>query len=115
MSNFPPGVTGNEPQIAGVPEGTRYVKCPSMCCASRLTVTVRSAVQAREVVALGAPVAWRLSDYGVDEIECPFEGAVDGYFDGDEFVMYGECPVCGDELRVPADEATVPPPRRSRR
>lgn len=82
MSNYPPGVTGLEPQIAGYPE----------------TDETR---QVQECARIGFPYPVRVSPTRVQTRDCDFGGGevdgltVGGLWEGGTF--YWTCPVCGAE------------------
>lgn len=81
MSNYPPGVTGFEPQIAGAAETDGYhevSECPN----------------------LGEFVTTRISPTRVSAVMCAFAGGeVPGVFTGDHALVtfWWECPSCGAE------------------
>ena len=77
MSNYPPGVTGNEYEIAGWPEReeTRDVVC-------------------------GYEGTYSPCDFIAGDWECDFEGSVKGTLFGDRFSVCEfcwSCPSCGND------------------
>lgn len=76
MSNYPPGVSGNEPEIAGYPERDMTLK---------VTCTYSGTASFSD----GIPLDW----------ECDYEGKADGtaVFYAGETWFYWECPNCGHE------------------
>lgn len=81
MNNYPPGVTGFEPQIAGYPEipMSAEVECPA-----------------------GGTHSYSDGDYDWD---CGFGGLVKGSainYDG-EVIFYWECPECGKDNETAID------------
>lgn len=79
MSNYPPGVTGREPQIAGLAGGVSNVSCEKP---ATLTVTDDDGK------------AWPIE---IDE--CPYEGDTDVQYGGTRKapIRYWTCPLCGHE------------------
>lgn len=110
MSNYPPGVTGNEPEIAGYAEGTERVEsCECMIDAERIHFAIdwptrrdllrvvpgRNAIDVVTQIDEGMHA---LTVTGMDEIECPFRGGdVDGQYDDGGALFYWVCPLCGGE------------------
>lgn len=108
MSNYPPGVTGNEPQIAGYPEGSRAVICaaddPYVVHLERAGDDIYSLVKdvlstdqgltasdiRRKIDALAA--TWRREGAVAP---CTWEGVVDGVYSQGAFLW--TCPNCGTE------------------
>lgn len=86
MNNYPAGVTGREPQIAGYPEGVMDAVCSNMLDAEKVSFTVE-----------GVEGSFPLSATQ-DEIECPFKGKLDVQYVGEEAV--GPCPICGNDIYV---------------
>lgn len=114
FSNYPDGVTGNEPAIAGLQEMVMTVTCEQEECkvvpAEAVTVKAQSinkmagrmlAGTTGEAYGLIAPLAaateqlieliGELEDNG--EFSCPFTGEVDVQVDKTQ--AYWNCPVCG--------------------
>lgn len=108
MSNYPPGVTGNEPEIAGPSwEGQVERDCPD---GGEVYVVSRDLVRRMQLWQqtkdshgdvlfyermLLAAVARDLKQLSPIDMDCPFYGTVDA-------VIYGgtlrwECPLCGTE------------------
>jgi len=107
MSNYPPGVTGNEPQIAGYPEFDQNVDCQ----AEGVTVVTMSPEaykraaalvdevmrSARQGLLVPSGTAFRLQNEiadgeEVDLVSCPFEGDVTSWVD--QGIVFWECPLC---------------------
>lgn len=86
MSNYPPGVSGFEPEIAGSPEGIWEVDCDHEIDGNRVEVVIDGD---RERL-------FPLSASGQDEITCPFKGDLNMQVIGQEAV--GDCPVCGNTI-----------------
>lgn len=86
MSNYPVGVSGSEPQIAGNPVGGARVKCNNMLDAAKVRFLVDGDVN-----------LYSLSDYQ-DEIDCPFEGRIEVEYVGEDAV--GKCPLCGNDIWI---------------
>ena len=99
MSNYPPGVTGNEPQIAGYDERDE----------------IREVVECQFI---GDMVVGQLRAWGragtrkqrrVSAVVCTFNGGdVDGLLVGDlrnadEATFFWECPSCGTENETTVD------------
>lgn len=80
MSNYPDGVTGREPAIAGYDEGTLNVECDG------------------DIEDPQSP-----GDY----IECPFSGDVDVVY-VDRTTAEWECPVCGETHEEELDDGVDP-------
>lgn len=104
MTNYPPGVTGNEPEIAGYPERTEKVECRSTTTAYYrrevldLIEDVRRTCATTDQIGVVAQMREgldRLTD--TDEIDCDWSGEIEGWVDGYDFVW--DCPRCGDEQR----------------
>ena len=79
VSNYPPGVTGREPEIAGLGEGVAKVEC-------------------------GKPATFGIKDetgkmWQVDADVCPWEGEVDAQYGGTRStpIRYWSCPLCNGE------------------
>lgn len=83
MSNYPPGVTGNEPAIAGLAEGNaKNLECAASTD-GEFTVTDE------------AGKGWTVNA----SYECPWEGDVDAQYGGTKGcpIRYWTCPLCGHE------------------
>lgn len=94
LSNYPPGVSGREPQIAGYPEAELDVKCENTIPANRVKFyVIDSTGKPTQATNLGYPVHRLLSETTTDEIDCPFKGRLLMELDGD--TATAECPVCG--------------------
>ena len=91
MSNYPPGVTGRELQIAG-PDWEDEIEVT--CRAKNVTWLVAAAGEKGKA----AP---KLMDFDFDE--CPYEGAVDAW--GYHRVTHWTCPACGTEHDVDERDA----------
>lgn len=122
--NYPPGVTGNEWQIAGYPEGVWHGECqaseynvaPLYLVETaieriRLGLTATSSRTYEERVydvlvrvEQGLRVLW--DDARPDGSQCDWEGDVDAVFTLD--TVEWECPRCGtaheDERPIPEDD-----------
>ena len=121
MSNYPVGVTGREPQIAGMAEQRTYVECRSTSerpvmayddrCALNLAVDRLEAaligwIPGEEVDQDDTVGRWayeivnRWSSMKTSEVlvemDCEFTGEVDAQVD-DEYA-YADCPRCGKEI-----------------
>ncbi|MGE0403122.1 MAG: hypothetical protein AB7T06_40825, partial [Kofleriaceae bacterium] len=82
MSNYPPGVTGFEPQIAGAEIERADTRTVPGC---RM---------------LGEVVIVATGSHAQTGVECDFEGGdVEGELNGDRFTatFYWDCPKCGTE------------------
>lgn len=106
-SNYPPGVTGNEPQIVGHPEGKRRVSCSNMVDASKVRIVLAGDLSAPEFpyeATVGrANLTKREFELRLfDEIECPFVGEVEGAYVFGDFVA--DCPLCGGDIEVTIEE-----------
>lgn len=122
MSNYPPGVTGFEPQIAGYPEGEYLVTtpCTGYIDEARIqpdwlpdqlqhivgildgTVLVRpsDSPTARARVRLLDLISELQKMPVGHDIECGFEGKVDAQFEHfgrSATRVYWTCPICGKE------------------
>lgn len=88
--NYPAGVTGNEWQIAGVPEREETVEC-------RSTATVHFRHQVQVAILLAALTSKPIDIDTIDtqEIDCEWSGTVEGWCDFMDFVW--TCPRCGNE------------------
>lgn len=112
MSGYPPGVTGNEPAIAGYPEGTYSITCkgympPTAKVAPR--DIFEQIVAIANLIGSGAPerASYRLGQLHGEllqmpeavDVACNFEGEVDAWFSGgkDSYTAHWECPRCGTE------------------
>lgn len=84
MSNYPPGVTGNEPQIAGYPERGENVECKN-------TGVVHFRHEMQETVGDVDEVLGKVFSV---EIDCEWEGKVEGDVVGYDFIW--TCPRCGN-------------------
>lgn len=78
MSNYPPGVTGNEWQIAGVPEGTQEVECRNKDATLRILSNTID------------------GEYIGEGMECPYNGPADGYYTEYRTFIW-DCPLCEKE------------------
>jgi len=112
---YPDGVTGNEPQIAGYPEGEFYVECyaddPYVVHTERAGDDIfdlakdllnrENAVTTRDIwEAIGALKArWDREGYVA---ECQWEGRAEGSMFGTVFAW--ECPNCGTEHETEMDD-----------
>lgn len=116
-SNYPPGVTGNEPEIAGRPMRTMNVDC------EQESLDMVPAHWAREVVKdLASPHPTRrdweeLADLLADsgwtvETECGFGGDVEVEVEGN--TAYWECPRCGQDNEYELDDGPDPDEQRDR-
>jgi hypothetical protein len=109
MSNYPPGVTGHEPAIAGYPERTETVECHRSDAAALYRHEVIDLIdghlqRGRERMARGRfeanidhlqQLRDALDDLSDAEAECEWEGEVEGWVDGYDFEW--TCPQCGSE------------------
>src|SRR6059036_3894740 len=110
--NYPDGVTGSEPAIAGYPEGTYSITCkgympdtskvaPRDILEQILTVAnlIGSGAPDRASFRLGQLHAELLQMPNAVDVECNFEGKVDAWFSGgrDAYTAHWECPRCGTE------------------
>ena len=102
-SNYPPGVTGSEYEIAGPSwEGEVNRECGRQADLSPVTTTLRDAII--DVVREKVPIEKgrralqsaldEAMDYS-DQRECPFDGEVYAWAYGG--VLHWTCPVCGYE------------------
>ena len=122
MSMYPPGVTGREVQIAGMPEGEVYVEChtslerPMMEHNDRWSIghdveRLEAALigwqpgevpdQDETVWRYAASIVTRWKKAVENEVlvlvdDCGFEGKVDAQLD-DEYA-YADCPRCGADI-----------------
>lgn len=97
MSNYPPGVSGNEPEISGWPEAEMELSCTNGAArwlSRRLVIEMLE----REPSRLADPV----EDWEALEAECDFEGPVDAQIV--EGVACWDCPKCGSENETDLDE-----------
>jgi len=86
---YPPGVTGNEPEIVGYPEGLERVTCRGVVPGQRVQIVFRAA-ETGEEMRVDAP------DVGIDEIDCPAgTDWVDGQYDPRSQTFHYTCPICG--------------------
>lgn len=111
MSNYPPGVTGNEPAIAGHPEGNyRVSECKGYMPESSRAVPehiISEILTLQEAIGRNEPVQPRLERLRLEmlampqavDVECNYEGDVDAYFSGgpSAYTVYWTCPRCGSE------------------
>ena len=120
VSNYPPGVTGNEPEIAGYDEGVRHVECDEEAtavyahevkslvseAAFRLEIAARSAsegVLAESLPVVVERIARQMrSDVlalaeAEETVECGFVGEVDVVYGADRTAFAWDCPRCGYE------------------
>lgn len=129
MSNYPPGVSGFEPEIAGYDEVSLSVECRASAtlriygedARARMREAVRTAETVQRLLESGADtdrVARQVEvllgtlkrvpvdtvDYDPDE--CPFEGDVEGFVVGDR--TQWTCPFCEalheDEIDGPDED-----------
>lgn len=79
-SNYPPGVTGLEPEIAGLPEGDEYVECDND--------------------------DWLVNPDDEESQPCGYKGYVEGGYSGPTRApatggtFEADCPRCGDLIVV---------------
>lgn len=85
--HYPPGVTGREPEIAGYPERTEKVEC-------RNVGTAHFRHELKEM-AVTSTLGQALDEVYSVEIDCEWEGEVEGWPNGDDFEW--TCPRCGNE------------------
>lgn len=111
-SNYPPGVTGNEPEIAGYPTSASIRECQ----AEAATLTRYSVLDVVRSVDLSDPSRARdLLKAAIDALPtdedgvCMYEGPVEVEHVGD--IDFWECPNCGAEHE---DEADGPDPDEQR-
>lgn len=113
MSNYPPGVTGNEPAIAGYPEGNYSAPtCNGYLPDDTRAVTlglISDLADVQHMIGRGDPNAQvkleriRLEMLDMPkavDVECGFEGDVDASWDGDRRgngTYFWTCPRCGSE------------------
>jgi hypothetical protein len=110
MSNYPPGVTGNEPQIRGLGERTTHKVCVNSdgFTATLMTTDLKdSIVRLAELLKHDVTIASLKSaansvvffasvyEPQMDIDDCPFEGEVDTQID--QWIEFWDCPVCGKE------------------
>lgn len=110
MSNYPPGVTGMEPQIRGCDEAEAEVECDSY---GKVWVVNKTDIEfwvaeAFRRIRDGKSVAGCLSNIQADiemgfevEVDCEFKGKVDAQFMG---VRLWTCPLCNTEHEDEPDE-----------
>lgn len=107
MSNYPDGVTGNEPQIAGYLEISEDVECEE-------EVLFLTPYQVGEILsehgewAVAEAVGY-LSEQ-VKQEECGYFGTVDGHVVNGLFVWV--CPRCGYEQQTELDDGLDPDEQR---
>lgn len=110
---YPPGVTGNEPEIAGYPEGSEMVYCqssyvPAIYLHGLEQATAEAQAQRQrgekwgiveeQIAGLTKAVDVLIAAIRDGEqvtVECDFGGEVDGYYVDDLFCW--TCPTCGSE------------------
>lgn len=98
MSYYPPGVTGNEPEIAGYPEARLRLAC------DHDTVDMVPSHWVSEVIRDGVSGLLDLieaEDESVDA-ECGFEGEVDVVI-VDGILAQWTCPRCGQDVESELD------------
>jgi hypothetical protein len=91
MSNYPPGVTGNEPEIAGYVERTMTVRCEEDTMALvplRMIGDKQEQTWWHQIIAIQR----HIDDQGLAR-PCDFIGQVD--VQHDRFTYWWECPQCG--------------------
>jgi len=118
LSNYPPGVTGRELEIAGPDwEGVLERKCAAKDVALQVLMPDDIFTLKRVAAAKGAQGSGRARDADVIQQTlkgvfarattvtlpaCPFEGSVDAWaYHG---TTHWSCPVCGTETEENADE-----------
>jgi hypothetical protein len=114
VSNYPPGVTGNEPQIAGYPEGARVMTCSKYFDGAKIApvhlgdelLAIQLLIQEGKTDAAVAAVT-RLTRDALDmpeaeETECGFEGEADCMFG--EGMIWWTCPRCDQENETEMDD-----------
>ena len=121
MSNYPPGVTGNEPQIAGLNEGVEQRTCVrsgDRTLVSPYTLELRDNLiacqndyeegrisEGQYIIRMTSIV--RMIDFEkrwdsiVEDHQCTFSGEVDVEFD--RYLLYWECPQCGEQYEEEID------------
>lgn len=105
---YPPGVTGNEPEIAGYPETSEDVEC------AEDDVIFLTAHQVHEILAEQGE--WAVAEavgypsIQVKQEECGYAGTVDGQVVDGVFVW--DCPRCGAEQEMELDDGPDPDEQR---
>ena len=123
MSNYPPGVTGNEPEIAGYPSMTLDKQCEEdVPYIATWVVTEHldgiAAVIARSDDTIPAIIEqlghlWEHLNKDAVDVTCGFDGDVDAEMAYG--VAYWTCPRCGTEHEDSYDEEDFgPDPDRER-
>jgi hypothetical protein len=108
VSNYPPGVTGNEPQIAGYPEQDMEVECGNSLGrflgvhqVRTLLVEMQDQFRSMGVSNAGSPVAAMhevldaLDDQEETVAACQWSGTVTAQIADGE--AWWDCPMCGAE------------------
>lgn len=122
-SNYPPGVTGNEPEIAGRPVRTMNVDCEEDDVTFISAQEVLEALmKARdEMTHRGAGLTPRSAVDFVEELidqidvverECYWSGEVEVEVEGD--TAYWDCPRCGQSNEYELDDGPDPDEQRDR-
>lgn len=107
-NNYPDGVTGNEPEIAGYPEGSMAVTCASSAdlvtlhAVKELVEDLTRRYHSNPTLAL-ADIADGLDNLLVIAGDCEWEGNVEGYY-ADGVVFIWTCPNCGAENELELDD-----------
>lgn len=101
-SNYPPGVTGNEPQIRGMNEVVLERKCNQEAefnavgegVYQEMVYLVRHSGSGDSLTRDKAVLRFNklITEAPRVDVECPFEGKVDAQVD--EGTAFWECPVC---------------------
>lgn len=123
---YPPGVTGNEWQIAGTPETSEHVECtaeivvaPTYLVTEAMEDLNKLVLRLRGMILADAPADKKLLEkhtLGIEirllklkeeldtgmEAECNFEGDVDGQIRGGDLFVW-TCPRCGTENEKDVD------------
>lgn len=101
LSNYPPGVSGNEPEIAGFPEGSRFVECDNDEAVGLSREQVEDAVRAYSPAPDGGePLSRVLRELPEAVVgECQFSGEADGAWTHTRpssiAIFSWTCPWCG--------------------
>lgn len=115
MTNYPPGVSGNEPQIAGYPEKQTIRTCGAVDVEVRIMpddldtwINAMSKMLEHTVTeasirsyATGIVSVYKSLEYKTFITECLFKGDVDVQMH--PYAEYWQCPLCGTEHETEHD------------
>lgn len=103
MSLYPPGAV-NAPEVDGVHEVRFRARCTTGTLPAErvMLAVVPEGLAVPDDYLAGMAECYPLAACDVDELPCPFDGVLDGFWDGSGG-LEGKCPACGALVAAEAE------------